>query len=341
MTSRTKLITLSTVFVVLLVTYIVGSVVTSRAGRSPVAGDPVVSEDVISDTHTIRLSAGGTEPQSSVLHRSGDAWEVEINEGLYPADANRVEGFLDALRSLGKVRIAADDAEYHEDFDVAGDAARVATLLGQGEEELARLVFGKAVSGGGRIYARRADADRVFVVDRDVGFYFGQNAPYWSDLAPLPADLTPQAVVRITVDADLQIDEERRVTDRFTVLREAGQQGGGTWRIDAGGGNQAEELDQQAADDYAANLTELEAAGFVTEEEVDTGLETPAATVTFEDASGRQYVVEVGNAAGESRFYMRVTGDNVDTAEDGRPFLYTVSAYQVGRILKGRDALTP
>jgi hypothetical protein len=181
----------------------------------------------------------------------------------------------------------------------------------------------------------------VFVVDRDVGFYFGQNTPYWSDLAPLPGDLRPQAIVRISVDADLQIDDERRVTDRFTILREAGQQGGGTWRIDASGENEAEELDQQAADDYASNLTELEAAGFVTAEQVDTGLEDPSATLTFEDEAGGRFVVEVGDTAGESRFYMRVTGDDVDAAESGRPFLYTVSAYQLGRILKNRDALMP
>ncbi|MFW6223412.1 MAG: hypothetical protein ACOC4A_00850, partial [Spirochaetota bacterium] len=91
MTQRTRLIILCTVFVVLLATYIVGSMRIQRAGGSPEAGEPLVSQAVVSDSRTIRLTRGpaggengGAAASSSatVLRaRSGGGWSVRIDDG--------------------------------------------------------------------------------------------------------------------------------------------------------------------------------------------------------------------------------------------------------------------
>jgi hypothetical protein len=74
---------------------------------------------------------------------------------------------------------------------------------------------------------------------------------------------------------------------------------------------------------------------------MNTGLDDPRASLSFEDETGREFVVLVGDAAGDARFYLGVQGPGVDAASDGEPFLYTVSSWQVRRILRNRDALLP
>ena len=91
MTPRTKLIVLSSVFVVLLATYIVGSLGVSRAGRSPVAGEPLVAAATVSETRAIRLSgrraaAGAGEADAATVLREGadGEWSVRIGKVCFP-----------------------------------------------------------------------------------------------------------------------------------------------------------------------------------------------------------------------------------------------------------------
>lgn len=339
MTQKLKLIVLSAVFVVLSVIYVVGSLTVSRAGRSPVAGDPVVEEAAVERARTVRLAGGGADETTTVLAERGEqGWAVQIDGGPYPADTARVEGLLDTLVGLRKVRVAATGEEYFDDFELSQEAARTLVLEDEEGSELARLLLGSAVTGGGRMYARLADGEDVFIVDRDIGFYFGQQTPYWADLAPLPDDLGGRAITRIAIEADLQVDSEMRVVDRFTVFREPAE-GQAVWRLDTAGGNEPQQLDQQAADTWAARITELEASSFVTDPPADAGLADPAARLTVEDESGREFTVRIGDAAGEARFYLQVSGPGVDTTPDGEPFLYAVSSWQVRRILRNRDSL--
>jgi hypothetical protein len=336
MAPRTKLIVLSSVFVVLLATYIGGTLSISRAGRSPVAGEPLLSEAMVSEARAVRLSGRGA---ATVLReRAAGEWSVRIGDGLFPADDERVEGYLEALAGLRSVRVAARGEEYFEDFGVDEEAARVTVLLDENGETRARLLFGDAAAGGGRMYARIGDATDVLIVDRDIGFYFGQQPPYWSDLRPLPDDLSAAGITRLSVDADLRIDAETRVVDSFTVFREPAG-GGSSWRLETGDGNLREELSQEEVEIWAGRVAELEAAAFVSDPPLDAGLDEPRARLIFEDENGRTFQLRIGDPAGESRFYMRVEGPGVDTADDGEPYLYTVGAWQIRQAFRNRDAI--
>lgn len=345
MTPRTKLIVLSSVFVVLLATYIVGSLGVSRAGRSSVAGEPLVAEAVVSEARAIRLSgrreaAGPGEADAATVLREGadGEWSVRIGDGLFPADAERVEGFLEALEALRSVRVAARGEEYFEDFGVEEEAARVAVLLDESDEELARLLFGEAAPGGGRMYARLGGATEVLIVDRDIGSYFGRQPPYWSDLRPLPDDLSAGGITRLSVEADLRIDAETRIVDSFTVFREPAA-GASSWRLETGDGNLREELSQEDVEIWAGRVAELEAAAFVSDPPGDAGLAEPRARLVFEDENGRSFELRIGDPAGEARYYMRVAGPGVDTADDGEPYLYTVGVRQIRQVFRNRDAI--
>lgn len=349
MRPRTKLIVLSAVFVVLLATYIVGTLRISRAGRSPAAGEPLVAEAVVSQARAVRLSgrrgvaegrvAEGGAAATTVLREGADGeWAVRIGDGLFPADVERVEGFLETLVGLRSVRVAARGEEYFEDFGVDEEAARVAVLLDENDEELSRLFFGEAAAGGGRMYARIGGSSDVRIVDRDIGFYFGQQPPYWSDLRPLPDDLTAPRITRLSVDADLRIDDETRVVDSFTVFRDAAADGS-PWRLETGDGNLREELGQDDVEVWAGRVAELEAAAFVADPPVDAGLAEPQARLIVEDENGRTYELRIGDSAGEARYYMRVEGPGVDTADDGEPYLYTVGAWQIRQAFRNRDAI--
>ncbi len=350
MTQRTRLIILCTVFVVLLATYIVGSMRIQRAGGSPEAGEPLVSQAVVSDSRTIRLTRGpaggengGAAASSSatVLRaRSGGGWSVRIDDGLFPAHGARVDGFLEALAGLRTIRIAARGEEYFDEFGLGDDEARAAVLLDGDGEELTRILFGGVATGGGRMYARVAGTTEVRIVDGDIGSYLGRQPSYWSDLRPLPEDLTAPRVTRLSVEANLQIDPESLFIDRFTVFREPGGGGGGSrWRMDTSDGNRREELEQDDVEAWARRVTELEASAFVADPPADAGLADPRALLVVEDEGGRSYELRIGATAGDGRYYMRVEGPGVDTADDGEPYLYTVSAAQIRRVLRNRDAI--
>ncbi|NBF41865.1 MAG: DUF4340 domain-containing protein [Spirochaetes bacterium] len=345
MTPKTKLITLCSVFVVLLATYIVGSLGVSRASRSSVAGEPLVAAAQVSEARAIRLSgrraaAGAGEADAATVLREGadGEWSVRIGEGLFPADAERVEDFLKALGALRSVRVAARGEEYFEDFGVDEEAARVAVLFDERDEEIARLFFGDAAAGGGRMYARIDGAGEVRIVDGDIGSYFGRQPPYWSDLRPLPDDLSARGITRLSVDADLRIDADTRIVDSFTVFREAAA-GASSWRLETGDGNLPEELSGNAVEVWAGRVAALEAAAFVPDSSVDPGLAEPQAELVFEDENGRTFQLRIGEPAGEARYYMRLEGPGVDTAADGEPYLYAVGVRQVRQVLRNRDAL--
>ncbi|MFO7781099.1 MAG: hypothetical protein R6W94_05670, partial [Spirochaetia bacterium] len=216
------------------------------------------------------------------------------------------------------------------------EAARVAVLLDENEEVRGRFLFGDVAAGGGRMYARIGGATDVLIVDRDIGFYFGQQPPYWSDLRPLPDDLRAGGITRLSVEADLRIDDETRVVDSFTVFREPAA-GASSWRLETADGNLREELSQDEVEVWAGRIAELEAAAFVADPPVDAGLADPQARLIFEDENGRTFELRIGDPAGEARFYMRVEGPGVDTADDGEPYLYTVGTWQIRQAFRNRD----
>ena len=249
-----------------------------------------------------------------------------------------MEGFLEALEALRSVRVAARGEEYFEEFGVDEQAARVAVLLDEGDEEIARLFFGDAAAGGGRMYARIDGGGEVRIVDRDIGSYFGRQPSYWSDLRPLPDDLSARGITRLSVDADLRIDADTRIVDSFTVFREAAAEAS-SWRLETGDGNLPEELSGNEVEIWAGRVAELEAAAFVSDPPVDAGLAEPQAQLVFEDENGRTFQLRIGDPAGEARYYMRLEGPGVDTAADGEPYLYTVGARQIKQVFRNRDAL--
>ena len=195
-------------------------------------------------------------------------------------------------------------------------------------------------AGGGRLYLREAGEEEVLVVHDDLAAYLDRGEAYWSDLRPLPEDLDPDSIMRISVDGNLRVDEETRMADRYTVFRNSSD-GESQWSVDTGSGNVDERLADGRVDAYAARLARVEAGAFVTEPPEGVGLERPAVSIRFENESGREYVIQIGDRVGETRFYMRVRGPGVDTTEEGEPYLYTVSASRLEPLLRNRDELMP
>ncbi len=343
MIARVRIIVLSAVFVGLLGTYVVGSLSISRARRPAGAQAPVIETELLSETEEIRISRRGGQELQTLLRRGehdDDRWQVRIEGGFYPADSRRVEGFLEVLGELRRLRVAGDDQQYHEEFDVSEDSARVVELRDDTGSPIERLLVGKVAAGGGRLYLRTGDADEVLVVQDDVGAYLRREIPYWSDLKPLPGDLEPQAIIRMSIDGDLRVDSETRIADRFTVFRDV-VDGERAWAMDTATGNVGERLDTERVDAYAARLSRVEASAFVVDPPEQAGFDRPAVSIELETESGREYTVEVGDRAGESRFYMRVTGTGVETTDNGEPYLYTVEAEQLKPLLRNRDELMP
>jgi hypothetical protein len=100
-------------------------------------------------------------------------------------------------------------------------------------------------------------------------------------------------------------------------------------------------IDQQAVDRWASNIVDFEAASHAGEVagHAAAGLDAPALEVSISTEQGREYVVSVGDPSGPEAYYLRASGPNVLSDEDGEPFILTGSLFGVRRLFRAPDDL--
>ncbi|MFW5785720.1 MAG: DUF4340 domain-containing protein [bacterium] len=350
MSFRTRLSILSSVLVVLIATYVVGTVFSPHARRARAANQPVVADFDVQEVGEIELLSQGdpADGRTVTIRRDGEGeWSVQLDGAFFPARESRVTALLDTLRGLRTVRTVTNNPDLYGDFEIGeGTADRVSVTSLDGDV-LATAYFGKPAVQGDRTYARSAEDPRVYTTQAGMTFYFRQQAEYFAELLALPRALTGGEVQRISIDADIEVGEpaeeggapERRVA-RFTVFRNENDR----WHFDETFTPPADaEVDQDAVRRWAANIVDFEGSSFAATEDEEQhdafGLENPAMEITFSTGSGREYALRVGNRAAEEQFFVQATGPDVPADENGEPYLLTASTVGLRRIFRAPDDL--
>lgn len=367
MSFRVRISILSVILVVLVGTYVVGTVFSPQARRARQANQPLLADFDPEDVGEIALisredpagSAGGEDqtPSSRVTLRRESAgnWAVEIDGSLYPARSSRVSSFLESLGDLRTLRRVTDNPELYGDFAIGEERADRLVLSAPDGSLLASAYFGKAAVQGNRVYARAGDDGSVYMTQGSVDFYFGEEPEYWAELAVMPRSLTASAVERISIQADIDLGDPdgeaspatasgsassgesgpgRRVA-RFTVLRGENE----NWQFAEGfAPPENAEIDQGAINRWASTIVDYEGSSFADGSE-SFGLENPGMSLILETDTGREYRLLVGARAGSERFYLRGEGPDVLADFAGEPYVLTGSAFSVRRLFKAPDEL--
>ncbi len=361
MSFRTRVSILSSVLVVLIVTFVLGTVFSPRARRARAVNRPLVEGIAPEEIGEIQFISDSDEssdnaPGRVVVRRRGEqSWAVGIDGTFFPARSSRLSGFLDALSGLRTLRSVTDDPELYGEFEIGRSTADRLVLETADGLALATLYFGKSATQSDRVYVRSADDPTVYMTQNSVSFYFREGGTYWAELAVLPRSLGGNAVQRISIEADIAIGEpssgaeeggaaengstgpERRVAN-FTVFR--GDDG--NWRFDDSFTLPEDaRIDQTAVDRWASNIVDFEASSYADQSLAagKTGLDAPNLSVSIDTDAGREYRLNVGSlveSAGD-QFYVRADGPDLRSGEGGQAYLFEASTFSIRRLFRAPD----
>jgi hypothetical protein len=172
--------------ILLLASLVLGTAVmmVSRNGsdQSDQNGSLLIGElsDRINEVSEIRLSAGATEPQST-LSKLDSGWVVrELSD--YPADWGKLKTLLNALREAVVTENKTSNPEYYSRLGVEdpGQEGVGSTLMaiGLGDKEIA-LILGNTASTRGGQYIRKQGDQQSVLIDKE--FNAETDPVSWAD----------------------------------------------------------------------------------------------------------------------------------------------------------------
>ncbi|MFW5744763.1 MAG: DUF4340 domain-containing protein [bacterium] len=268
-----RVVVLAVVNALLLVTLVVGAVVTR--GPHPL-DEPLLAAEP-ADVGRVSFVS-----RDFSIERGASGWELSLDGEAYPARDDRVGELLDELAGARIVRRVADDPAVFEELGVADDQGSLVSVEAGGAES--RFVFGDEEPDG--IYVRRGASQSVWLARGALGFYLEQGAPYWALLRLFPESARPADAIRVSV--------ESRVED-YDITLEPGPDGE-RWVVAAAGDASAAVAEgSRVRHDRAGSLVrtavDLVGSGFYDGGAWD---ELPSvARVSFVLADGRSFRVEV------------------------------------------------
>lgn len=236
-----------------------------------------------------------------VLEKKGDKWQL-TKPVDYPANQGNVKSLLDNLKELKlKEQIETGTASY-KDYNLE-DGKSMHVVAFKGSDKAIDLYFGK--SGGRGQMVRKAGTDGVFAATGYSAFLYTRDAKSLRDNEILKLD-----------DAALTQVEVVNETGTF-LFKKDGETWKGTLKDKA-----IDRFDDAKVKDLVRAYKTLTAEDYADgKSDADTGLDKPAATITFSRKEGDPVKVEVGKTStGESR-YLRTPG---------KPQAFVVSSWAAG-----------
>ena len=214
---RTKITAASTVLAVLCLTAVFGTVFSQQAVNQRQSQQPLLAGfDPAAVT--------GLELSGSVSLKKTAAWTLSVGGKVYPAAAERIDGFVKSLALLKRERLAAS----------AGDAKtfgldqgfKTLKVLGAQGKPLADLEVGGVNDQGSKVYVRFAGAKEIWETDAGFSRSLGLDFNTWADLALFPPKKTP---VRVDFEGRIQT-ADKSVYAAFDLVRTDGKDGKPVWQ---------------------------------------------------------------------------------------------------------------
>ncbi len=296
------------------------------------AGFAFSPDRVAARTESLRLLSGKASDVASIslkslsgvsieLAKSGSTWTLVDGSARLPVQTQRVTSFIDELASVSRLRVVARSRDSWAGFMLDDAQAKRASFKDASGKMLADILVGGTGPVGSEIYLRRAGSDLSYSAESGLLSYMGYGRSMWLDLRML-AGLKESDVQSMAIKCSLPLDGKGKppVSLDYSLRRD-----GKGWKVGAA------QIDAEAATSLVRSLTALQGEDYVVSAPVDAFAKVDA-KVSLELGNGQAKVVEIGSAAGDNRFYARISGEALT---------FTVSSYSLRAVLKNLAELSP
>jgi len=259
-----------------------------------------------------------------VLKKEGEEWML-VEPVKAKANASNVDGLLDNLKALSLTEVVSDSAESYSQYGVSDTALHV--VANKGDEVIADLYFGQGGSRGQMM--RIAGKTGVFGVKGYSSYIYTREPKQWRDMQLLKFDDKQVKSV--------EIDNEHGA---FVFTKAAEKKDGDeadkktTWagkfrKGKAGALAPIARFESSKVEDMLRAYKDLNALDYAQNKSpVDTGLDSPTATLTVTLEDGARRVLKLGKT-GES--------SNRWATTEGNPEAFTISSYAADWVTSNVD----
>lgn len=216
------------------------------------------------------------------LVKDGEGWTLD---GL-PADASRVDRFLEALGSVSSAERVASDRKSWAELGLDGEKARRVELKSADGKALASLTFGDYASTGGRVYAAIGEGDSAYSIKSDPASYAMGKRETWLDLRAWTSPPAVEQVQEIRLNGSIKLDGA--LVEGYTATRS-----GQGWKASG------VELDAAKVEAMIRALANLRAAAYA---EPSGPATKPAMTVELSLGNGSALSLSVSEESAGDRY---------------------------------------
>ena len=215
---RKKIKVLSGIIVLLLATYITGTIFSSGNMSKKRSLQPMLEKAIIGKISAIKIDM---EEGNIFLQKEDKKWSYMHNGKKYPASADKIENFIDSVSKLTKYQIAGSNSKTWDKFDVIDGKSKNAFFFDPSNNELFTLYIGKnGPSEGSGEYIRTSLSDEVILIDAPIIRYFKQNINYWSYLRVLPENIDSNTITAVKIKTDKKFMDTMAMMN-FSIKKES------------------------------------------------------------------------------------------------------------------------
>lgn len=250
----------------------------------------------------------------SLVKESG-AWFIAESGVKLPVQESRVKSFLETASSVNRLKPMGKTKAAWASFEL--DEAKAKPVLvkdGKGRT-LADFAIGGYAATGGEVYLRLAGSEVSYAVDGAIASYAGSDKRSWLDLRAMPGLLPEADVEAVSIRASIALDGAGKPPLALDYSLRRSEKG---WEGIPGA------IDGVAVSALIRSVLTIEGEDIVAAPPPD-AFSPVAARIELSLGKGGSKVLEVGKAAGEGRFYLRLAGGQ---------YVYELSAYGLRNALK-------
>jgi hypothetical protein len=250
------------------------------------------------------------------LAKESGSWFLDEGGAKLPVQEARVKSFLETASKAARLKPMAKTKAAWASFGLdEGKAIAVLVKDGKGKT-LADFAVGGYAAAAGEVYLRLAGSEASYSVDGSIASYARGERSSWLDLRVVPGPLPESDVEGISVKASIALDGAGKPPLAADYSLKRGKDG--TW------GGLPGTIDGVAVSTLLRSVLNIEGEDIVAAPPA-TSFTPVAARIELSLGNGGNKVIEVGTAAGDGRFYLRLAGGK---------YVYAVSSYGLRNALK-------
>ena len=265
-----KIKILSGIIVLLLSTYILGSIFSSGNINKKKASQPIFDKAIISKISAIKIDIS---ENNVLLQKEDNKWSYTNNGKKYPAAVDKIDNFIDSVSKLTKYQIAGSNSESWEQFDLVQGKSKDAIFYDSSNNEIFSVHIGKkGPTDGSGEYIRTSLSDEVYLIDAPIIRYFTRDINYWSYLRIMPEDVDSNTIAAVKIKTDDKFADTMAMLN-FSMKKDYGKNSSDWQDVSSG-----KAIDKNSADMLLNNIASLAADNFsenhITDKNAEIEIET-------------------------------------------------------------------